>query len=74
MALAVQTPKHLHTIGLVEEIPDNSYEADINYLMSTAMYKVMFLPFAYTMDQFRYALFNGTFSTDEMNYNWWELR
>ena len=34
----------------------------------------MFLPFAYTVDQYRWALFNGTIDKDEINFKWWELR
>ena len=73
MALSVQTPIHLHTIGLLEEVPDNE-KADINYLMKSAMERVMFLPFAYTIDQFRWKLFDGTIDTAKMNDEWWKLR
>ena len=73
MALAVQTPDHLYSIGLLPEVVP-SPEADINYLMNQAMERVMFLPFAYTIDQYRWALFNGTFTTDEMTARWWQLR
>lgn len=34
----------------------------------------MFLPFAYTIDQYRWGLFNGSISKDQMTYKWWELR
>ena len=73
MALAVQTPAHLYGLNLVDS-PTTVPEADINYLMAQAMERVMFLPFAYTIDQYRWALFNGTFSTAELNAKWWELR
>ena len=73
MALSVQTPVHLNSIGLLEKVTP-SPQADINYLMKQAMERVMFLPFAYMIDQFRWALFNETISTEEMNTKWWELR
>ncbi|TRY62716.1 hypothetical protein TCAL_12900 [Tigriopus californicus] len=73
MALSVQTPIHLKSIGLLDEIP-NSFEADINYLLKSAMERLMFLPFAYTIDQYRWALFDGSIQPEEMNYKWWELR
>lgn len=73
MALSVQTPVHLKSIGLLDEIPD-SFEADINYLLKSAMERLMFLPFAYTIDQYRWGLFDGSIKTEEMNYKWWELR
>lgn len=74
MALAVQTPIHLKSINLLDEVP-NSKEADINYLMKSAMERVMFLPFAYTIDQFRWRLFDGTINNyTTMNEEWWKLR
>ena len=73
MALAVQTPSHLFSIGLLPKVVP-SPEADLNFLMKQALERVMFLPFAYLIDQFRWGLFNGTFSTDEMTARWWELR
>ena len=36
--------------------------------------QVMFLPFGYTIDQYRWALFDGTIPRDEMNQGWWDLR
>ena len=39
MALSVQTPKHLQSVGLLEVVED-SYEADINYLLKSAMERV----------------------------------
>ena len=41
MALAVQTPKHLQSIGLLKNI-SNTPEADINYLLKSALEKVNF--------------------------------
>ena len=73
LALAVKTSDHLHSIGLLKSI-NASYESDINYLFQNALEKIVFLPFAYTMDQYRWALFNGTIDKDEMNLKWWELR
>ena len=34
----------------------------------------MFLPFGYTIDQYRWALFDGTISKEQMNQGWWDLR
>ena len=36
--------------------------------------QVMFIPFAYTIDQYRWALFDGSISPSELNAKWWELR
>ena len=43
MALSVQTLKHLQSVGLLEEV-EESYEADINYLLKTAMERVKITP------------------------------
>ena len=73
MALSVQTPAHLQSIGLLSNV-STSDEADINYLLKSALEKVVFLPFAYTIDQFRWALFDGSISKKDMNYEWWKMR
>ena len=39
MALAVQTPAHLQSVGLLSNVT-NSFEADINYLLKSALEKV----------------------------------
>ena len=51
-----------------------SEEADINFLLQQAMERVMFLPFGYMIDQYRWALFDGSIGRDEMNEGWWQLR
>ncbi|XP_074835263.1 angiotensin-converting enzyme [Carettochelys insculpta] len=73
MALSVSTPKHLHSIGLLDLVEDNS-ESDINYLMSIALDKIAFLPFGYLMDQWRWKVFDGRIKEDEYNQQWWNLR
>ncbi|XP_038634663.1 angiotensin-converting enzyme [Scyliorhinus canicula] len=73
MALSVATPKHLHTIGLLNKVEDNK-ESDINYLMSIALDKIAFLPFSYLMDQWRWKVFDGRIPEDAYNQEWWNLR
>ena len=73
MALSVQTPAHLQSIGLLSNV-STSNETDINYLLKSALDKVVFLPFAYTIDQFRWALFDGSIAKKDMNYEWWKMR
>jgi len=34
----------------------------------------MFLPFGYTIDKFRWGLFDGSITAANMNQKWWELR
>ncbi|KAH1174233.1 angiotensin-converting enzyme isoform X1 [Mauremys mutica] len=73
MALSVSTPKHLHSISLLDQVEDNN-ESDINYLMSIALDKIAFLPFGYLMDQWRWKVFDGRIQEDEYNQQWWNLR
>lgn len=73
MAIAVQTPAHLSSIGLLKS-DDPTFESEINFLMKSALERVSFLPFGYLVDQYRWALFDGTIKRDEMNYKWWETR
>nr|XP_048686115.1 angiotensin-converting enzyme isoform X2 [Caretta caretta] len=73
MALSVSTPKHLHSINLLDRVEDNN-ESDINYLMSIALDKIAFLPFGYLMDQWRWKVFDGRIQEDEYNQQWWNLR
>uniref|UniRef100_A0A8D0GV64 Angiotensin-converting enzyme n=1 Tax=Sphenodon punctatus TaxID=8508 RepID=A0A8D0GV64_SPHPU len=73
LALSVSTPKHLHSINLLDRVEDNN-ESDINYLMSIALDKIAFLPFGYLMDQWRWKIFDGRIKEDEYNQQWWNLR
>uniref|UniRef100_A0A8U8C0S9 Angiotensin-converting enzyme n=1 Tax=Geospiza parvula TaxID=87175 RepID=A0A8U8C0S9_GEOPR len=73
MALSVSTPKHLHSINLLDQ-SEGRWIHDINYLMSIALDKIAFLPFGYLMDQWRWKVFDGRIKEDEYNKEWWNLR
>ncbi|NXE97932.1 ACE enzyme, partial [Menura novaehollandiae] len=73
MALSVSTPKHLHSINLLDQVMENE-ESDINYLMSIALDKIAFLPFGYLMDQWRWKVFDGRIKEEDYNKEWWNLR
>ena len=49
-------------------------EADLNYLMSIALDKIAFLPFAILMDQWRWDIFDGSSQDETFNADWWKLR
>ncbi|XP_055372268.1 angiotensin-converting enzyme [Condylostylus longicornis] len=73
LALSVSTPKHLEKIGLLKDYkPDE--EARINQLFLTALDKVAFLPFAYTMDKYRWQILRGELKPEEWNCGFWKLR
>lgn len=48
--LSVMNPRHLHRIGLYNNSTED-YETNINFLMLMALRKVIYLPFAYIVDQ-----------------------
>lgn len=73
IALSVITPKHLSRIGLLPNVTQ-SKEADLNYLMKVALDKIVFLPFGYLMDLWRWQVFKGTIPEKDYNCEWWKLR
>ncbi|XP_055848350.1 angiotensin-converting enzyme-related protein-like [Episyrphus balteatus] len=73
IALSVATPKHLAKIGLIKsgELDEKSR---INELFKNAVKKVAFLPFGYTMDKYRYAVFRGDLNETNWNCGFWRMR
>ncbi|XP_021941995.1 angiotensin-converting enzyme-like [Zootermopsis nevadensis] len=76
MSLSVSTPKHLREIGLLEgdESTGKDYEATINYLFLQGLQKIVFLPYAYQTDLWRWDVFKGEITSDDYNCKWWKLR
>ena len=73
LSLSVSTPRYLKNIGLRSEVlidPEN----DINFLMLMALQKVVFLPFGYLMDKWRWDVFDKDSDPEEWNCDWWKLR
>jgi len=52
----------------------DDYETSINYLFNTALQKIVFLPFGYVMDKWRWDVFDDTIDTTQYNSHWWKLR
>lgn len=73
IALSI-TPEYLVKIGLLDEADLPGEDADLALLMRQAMDKVAFLPFGLMVDQWRWKVFDGTYSPSEYNEGWWELR
>ncbi|KAL8582095.1 hypothetical protein ACOMHN_004015 [Nucella lapillus] len=73
ISLSVETPKHLHQIGLLPSLVDDR-ESELNFLMSMALQKIAFLPFGYLIDQWRWSVFRGDTTPDNYNQAWWDLR
>uniref|UniRef100_A0A671V3H3 Angiotensin-converting enzyme n=1 Tax=Sparus aurata TaxID=8175 RepID=A0A671V3H3_SPAAU len=73
LSLSVSTPKHLHTINLLDSVTSDN-ETDTNYLLKMALEKIAFLPFGYLIDQWRWGVFSGRTPPDRYNADWWYLR
>jgi len=74
LGLSVSTPKHLHKMGLLKTLEEDK-EAEINFLMEMALNsRISFLPFAYTVDRWRWDVFSGKVDQDNWNCHWWDLR
>ncbi|XP_076440450.1 angiotensin-converting enzyme-like [Babylonia areolata] len=73
ISLSVETPKYLHQIGLLPTLVEDK-EADLNFLMVTALKQIAFLPFGYLIDQWRWSVFRGDTTPDSYNKDWWDLR
>jgi peptidyl-dipeptidase A len=71
IALSV-TPEYLQKIGLLESVPDSS--KDLGLLLHKALEKIAFLPFALTIDKWRWQVFSGEIPPEKYNEAWWQLR
>ncbi len=68
------TPIYLQKIGLITEDQIPGPEADTALLLNTALDKVAFLPFALTVDQWRWGVLSGETPPERYNEAWWDLR
>ncbi|XP_051859054.1 angiotensin-converting enzyme-like [Drosophila albomicans] len=73
LSLSVSTPRHLEKIGLLKNFVLDE-EARINQLFRTALDKIVFLPFAFTLDKYRWSLFRGEVDKANWNCAFWKLR
>lgn len=73
LSLSVSTPKHLKRIGLLKDYQEDE-QALVNQYFKSGISKLVFLPFAYTIDKYRYGIFRGEIKPEEYNCRFWELR
>ncbi|CAG9795380.1 unnamed protein product [Diatraea saccharalis] len=73
IALSVSSPKHLRVMGLLEDGADDQ-ESNINQLYKMGLDKIVFLPFGYLLDLFRYSVFRGITTPRDYNCHFWQLR
>ncbi|XP_055334822.1 angiotensin-converting enzyme-like [Paramacrobiotus metropolitanus] len=75
LSLSVSTPAHLKKIGLLPpNTPTNDNQLDLNFMYSTALEKIAFLPFGLMMDMYRYDIFSGKITSLNYNTKWWDYR
>ncbi len=68
------TPDYLVRIGLLRQNQVPNAAADNALLMRQALDKIAFLPFAITMDQWRWRVFRGQVTPAQYNSEWQRLR
>ncbi|XP_052864215.1 angiotensin-converting enzyme-like [Anopheles cruzii] len=73
LSLSVSTPKHLRKIGLLKDYAEDE-EVKINQFYRAGVTKLVFLPFAYTLDKYRWGVFRGDIKPEEYNCKFWEMR
>jgi peptidyl-dipeptidase A len=71
VALSI-TPAYLKQLGLLKEEPDPAQ--DIGPLLYMALQKVAFLPFAYTVDKWRWDVYAGRVKPADYDKAWWALK
>ncbi|VDP14489.1 unnamed protein product [Soboliphyme baturini] len=75
IALSVNTPNHLESIGLLQQTEEKDRKKQhLNFLYNMALSKIAFLPFGYLIDLYRWKIFSGSVPSDQWNTEWWKLR
>ncbi|CAH2237878.1 angiotensin-converting enzyme-like [Pararge aegeria] len=70
--LSVYNIPHLQRMGLYQNKSHDPYEVSMNFLMSMALEKVAYLPFAFMVDQWRWSVFED--GVQNMNARWWQMK
>jgi len=70
IALSV-TPEYLKQIGLLDTVPPPS--SDIGLLLYKALFRVAHVPFALSIDKWRWGVFSGKITPADYNKAWWDL-
>nr|QNF22884.1 putative angiotensin converting enzyme precursor [Lycosa tarantula] len=73
LALSAGSSKHLNKLRLLPNYIDD-YGSKINSLFAMAASKIMFLPFSYVTDLWRWKIFKGEITEKNYNSEWWKLR
>lgn len=73
ITLSVKTAKHFEAIRFSDALND-THESQVNIQLTQALENVMFLPFAMTVDLWKWRYFSGQVSEKRLNEDWWRLR
>ena len=68
------TPNYLAQIGVIRQNQIPPASADMGLLMNMALDKVAFMPFAYSLDKWRWDVFAGRVTPEQYNSAWWATR
>jgi len=75
LSLAVGTASYYQKLGLLSNDVDvTDEETNINILFSMALQRLAFMPFGYLVDKYRWDLYSGWATEEEMNCHWVKLR
>jgi len=75
LSLAVGTATYFQRLGLIgEEVDISDEQTNINILFDMALERIAFLPFGYLVDKFRWDVYSGKTTLENMNCHWWKLR
>lgn len=76
-ALSVISPTHLYKLGILHEGRMTAIvkkQKDLNFLMEKALAKIAFYPFAMTMAKWRWAVYAGSVTSENLNAAWWQYK
>ncbi|MEH6488416.1 M2 family metallopeptidase [Hyphomonas oceanitis] len=68
------TPEYLKQIGLIDDSEMPPADADTALLLNIALKKIAFLPFALTVDSWRWDVLSGKTAPADYNDAWWSER
>ena len=66
------TPEYLKRLGLVSEVTSDE-RGVVNHQLRRALEDVAFLPFALTVDRWRWGVFSGEVTPERYQSAWWDL-
>ncbi len=73
ISLSAMTTKHLKRIGILDNY-QLTEKQDMNELMKTALKSLVFLPFGYLLEKWRFEVFRGRINETSYNREWWLMR